>query len=99
MIQQNTEQLSLPRALRRQLARQKARHGKENTQSALNALLWKIIMQNGGALNIPCSDLKGIPGNMILKATYTAKTDTLTVVAGTQGEKRDIIVANNGLIL
>lgn len=65
----------------------RARHGKENTQTALNNLLWKIIMQNGGTLNVPLEDLKQVPANAALQAKVDSATDKFVVVAGIRPSK------------
>lgn len=92
MIQQN-----LSKAVRKQLARQRARTGKENTQHAFNHLLWQIIAQKeGGKLTVPCSDLRKIPPEAALKAEFDAATDSLTITAAlVQGKT---IISNTGII-
>lgn len=76
--------MSPPRQLKKRLM---ARHGKENTQTALNNLLWKIVMQNGGTLNVPIEELKGVPDNAALQATVDSATNKFIVVAGIRPSK------------
>ena len=71
----------------RTLKRQIAQTGKENTQTALNNLLWKIVMQNGGQLNVPLEDLKKVPANAALQATVDSATDNFVMVAGIRPSK------------
>ena len=75
--------MNTTRTIRRRLAR----HGKENTQTALNNLLWKIVMQNGGQLNVPLEDLKTVPANAAWQATVDSATDNFVVVAGIRPSK------------
>ena len=90
------EKVVVSRQMRRHMERIAAKSGKQNIQTALNNVLWKIVMQNGGTINVPCSDLKQIPATAALKGTYDELTDCFIIVAGTNEPK--IIEANNGLV-
>ncbi len=84
----------------KRIKKNQAIHGKQNAQHVLNTLLWQIVMQNGGKLIVPCSELKGLPENIALEIKHDPKTDTLIIIAGTQEpvEKTNLILPNNGII-
>ena len=86
----------IQRVLRKQIKKQQARHGKQNAQHVINTVLWKILMENGGSIKIPCSTLKQIPVTAAVMAKYDSATDSMTLIAGTRAPK--IILPNNGLI-
>ncbi len=90
------QKVTVSRQMQRHDLRLAAKSGKQNIQTALNNVLWKIVMQNGGTINVPCSDLKQIPATAALQGTYDELTDSFVIVAGTQEPK--IIEANNGLV-
>lgn len=71
----------------RMIRRNLAKHGKENIQTALNNLLWKIVMQNGGQINVPVEDLKRVPVNAALQAKVDSATNNLVVVAALRPSK------------
>lgn len=74
----------------RQMKKSIAKHGRENTQTALNNLLWKIVMQNGGTLNVPLDELKSVPVNAALSAKVDSITNKFVVVAGIRPNKNGL---------
>jgi len=76
----------------RKLRRQSRNDGQANVQAALNQLLWKIVMQNGGTLNVPVKDIEIIPAEAALQATVDSKTNNFVVVAGLRKKKSGLIL-------
>jgi hypothetical protein len=60
------------RTLNRNIARQKAKTGKPNNQTVLNNILWKIIMQNGGAISYSCEEIRQVPENACLQGNIVS---------------------------
>lgn len=42
-----------------------SRTGKKNAQTITNCILWRIIKDNGGKMNVSCEEMKNIPENII----------------------------------
>lgn len=79
--------MNVQRTIRRQIVKKRARHGKENTQTALNNLLWKIVMQRGGKISMPVDELKKVPANAALMGQVDSKTNKFVVVAAMRPNK------------
>jgi hypothetical protein len=83
----------------KEMRRNQARYGKQNIQHVFNSLLWKIVSNNGGKINIACSELKKVPPQAALKAKYDQATDTMVIVSIIRNDlKSNIIVPDNGII-
>jgi hypothetical protein len=77
--------------MKRRVARNKAQYGKDNLQTALNNLLWKIIMDKGGVINMSRYEMDQIPTNAALKATFDSATNKLIVMAALRVNQDGII--------
>lgn len=87
------------RQLQRHIARENAKHGKQNIQAALNNLLWKIAMNHGGMIDISRYELDQIPSEAALQTKFDSITNKLIVIAGTRPNKDGIFVAQNEVIV
>ena len=84
-------QPSIPKSVKkRRLIREGIKNNRENSQSAINNLLWKIIMQNGGTIAVPVEEMEQIPDDSALKVTVDSTTNKLVVVAGTRPTKNGL---------
>ena len=86
MIQFNKEET---RQQRRYRERQQAKSGGPSPQQVLNAVLWKIITQNGGSVSFNVSELKDIPLDMAFNIQHTK--GSINITAGTQKQRKEII--------
>ena len=77
---------------KKEVAKHKARHGGTNLQDVCNNLLWKIVMNNGGKVNISCSELKQMTDKSKLSVKYDKATDSMIVEATQGGEKSNLIL-------
>jgi len=87
------------RAIRRQQQRLQAQTGKANMQTALNNFLWKVVMNNGGVVNMPVLELKQVPLNAAIRAKFDSISNSLIIYATLNKDKPNIITPNDGLIL
>ena len=69
-----------------------ARYNQSNAQIALNNLLWKIVMEQGGALNVPQSDLDSVPSSAALEVKFDSATNRIIVIAGNRQTKSGLII-------
>ena len=83
-------------ALKRLQKKSQAMHGKRNPQHLLNTVLWKIIMQNGGAIKILCSELKKLPAGAAVQSKHNQATDSITLTAMVR--ESTILLPNDGII-
>ena len=44
-------------------AKWQSRTGKKNAQTIINCILWGIIMDKGGTINVSCEQMKNLPEN------------------------------------
>ena len=82
------------RQVRRATIRNNAKYGTQNAQMAINHTLWKIVMENGGMLNIPVSTMQGIPNNAALEVKVDSATSNLIIVAGSKESKNGLWMPN-----
>ena len=76
-------------------AKEKSKHGKDNMQTALNNVLWKIVMENGGIVKIPCEDLKATPAEAALQGKVIGENFVIKAML----RQPNIILPKNGLIV
>lgn len=84
---------------KRKLIRTQAKSGTVNTQAVLNRLLYTILLENGGALSFPVTDLDNVPPTFAM--SVQVKDGQMTVIAGTQKpvEKSPLILPNDKKII
>ncbi len=94
MIAQN-ETRQQQRSRERSEAKAKAKHGKANMQTAMNNILWKIVDNNGGFLEVPCSELKATPPEAALQGGVVGENFVIRSML----RQPNIILPQNGLII
>ena len=94
----NGDDKLVSRQLKRHIARDNAKHGKQNAQTALNNFLWKIAMNNGGVISISRYDLDQIPPNACLATTFDSTTSHLMVKAMLRPSQDGIAIVKNEVI-
>lgn len=83
------------RQQRRKMARMMTKAGLPDSQTILNNVLWKIIMENKGFLKVPSKDIIDAPQNAALNIGYDEATDSVIIVAGTNDPKEPKIIGLN----
>jgi hypothetical protein len=74
MVQQTAKQT-------RRREKQERQQVKQNLQAITNTVLWRIIDNNGGTMNIPKSVMNSVPANATLKTEYDPDTDSFVITA------------------
>lgn len=71
-----------------QTAKQQRRHEKQqrqqvkqNLQAITNTVLWRIIDNNGGVMNIPKQVMNTVPMNATLKTEFDPESDCFVITA------------------
>lgn len=75
----NGDDKLVSRQLKRHIARENAKHGKQNAQTALNNVLWRIVMNNGGTLSISRYEMDQVPPEAALEATFDSTTNSMII--------------------
>ena len=75
------ENTIISRQVQRHRAREVAKYGKANVQTALNNVLWRIVMNNGGTLSIPRYEMDQVPPEAAIEATFDSTTNSLIIRA------------------
>ena len=70
---------------------------KQNLQAITNTVLWRIIDNNGGIMNIPRDTVNSVPGSATLKTEFDPKTNNFVITA--VKPKDGIVVPEKKLIL
>jgi hypothetical protein len=77
------------RKLSRQQKRKSSRDFKKNANQSviISKTLWQLIKNNGGAISVPCGDLKEIPDTAAIRTKYDPETDSIIIQAGMAKEQ------------
>lgn len=85
----------------RRQAKQQRQQVKLELQAMTNAVLWKIIDNNGGKMNISKADMDAVPPEATLKTLFDPDTNTFLLTAVKPGPKvivpeKKLIIVRNG---
>ena len=71
----------IPKKQRNAARKRRAAPNQQNKEGTLRGLLWRIIMNQGGNITVPYSDLQNIPENAGLHVDNIPGTDKVEIKA------------------